>query len=175
MPTQSQPPPAASLGPDNLVNVVDLDGVTWEVTRNYVDGPVGIGEAADLAKQAGMQLPTPALVDAIWRAADLKLLPLPRKNEVSQAVFDDQKRRISEQIGDREFQLVAGQFKDVVTVNGFPQLYGWHVEDGRNVGIPLHKPVTPGPGKVIQPPSGKAHGLFFKDYSQGVRLVRRVG
>jgi hypothetical protein len=157
--------------PENLVEVI-LDGIPWLVAPDYI-GPVGIGEAADIAKASGFELPTPALVDAIWRQADLKLLPLPRQNIVTQAVFDDQKRRITEQIAGRPFRLLGGSFKDVVVVNGFPQLYGWHVEDGKNIGIPLHAPVTKGPGRVIQPPSGKAHGMFFKDYSQGVRLVKR--
>ncbi len=157
---------------ENLVPV-ELNGETWLVAPDYI-GPIGIGEAADLAKASGMELPSPELVDAIWRQADLKLLPMPRNNVVSQAVFDDQKRKIQEQIAGRPFSLVAGSFKDVVIRNNFPQLYGWHVEDGKNVGIPLHAPVTPGPGRVIQPPSGKAHGLFFKDYSQGLRLVKKA-
>jgi len=154
---------------------VKLGDETWLVSRDYI-GPIGIGEAADLAKSLGMQLPTPALVDAIWRQADLKLLPMPRNNVVSQAVFDDQARKIQEQIAGRSFTLLGGAFKDIVVGSDkFPQLYGWHVEDGKTVaGIPLLKPITPGAGKIIQPLSGHAHGLFFKDYSQGLRLVKRI-
>ncbi len=166
---------AASISlPNNLVQV-QLGNDVWMVAPEYI-GPIGIGEAADLAKSLGMELPTPALVDAIWRQADLKLLPMPRQNIVSQAVFDDQKRKIQEQIAGRSFTLLGGCFKDIVVgADKFPQLYGWHVEDGKTVpGIPLHKTVTAGPGKVIQPLSGHAHGLFFKDYSQGVRLVKKV-
>ncbi len=162
---------------DNLVPVV-FNGEVWLVTPDYI-GPVGINEAAALAAKAGMQLPTPGLVDAIWRQADLKLLPQPRNNVISQAVFDDQVQRIQKQIDGRPFTLLGGSFKDVVTVNGHPEIYGWHVEDGKSVaGVPTLTPSTPGPGRVIQPRSGKAHDqpgpIGFKDYSQGVRLVRKA-
>jgi len=159
--------------PGDLVEV-DLKGETWLVAPDYI-GPIGIGEAAAMAASLGFELPSPELVDAIWRQADLKLKPRPRNNVISQAVFDDQKRVIAEQIGGRPFTLLGGSFKDIVQVGGHPQLYGWHVEDGETVaGVPLHKPVTPGPGKIIQPRSGNVHSLGFKDYSQGVRLVRRA-
>lgn len=164
----------------DAVVVTDAQGVAWLVAPDYI-GPVGIGEAAKIAKDAGGELPTPALVDAIWRAADLKLVPMPRNNIVSQAVFDDQKERIRQQIGGRSFTLLSGSFKDVVAQpDGFPGLYGWFVSDEEapafkaKYGIPLLNPKTPGPGKIIQPMSGHAHGLFFKDYSQGVRLVKRA-
>jgi hypothetical protein len=163
---------------DNLITV-KLGNETWEVAPDYI-GPIGIGEAADLAKSMGFELPSPALVDAIWRQADLKLLPMPRQNIVSQAVFDDQKRKIQEQVGGRDFTLLGGTFKDIVQVGGKPQLYGWHVEDSREAeftaktGVPLHKPFSQGPGRIIQGPSGGVHSVGFKDYSQGLRLVRRV-
>jgi hypothetical protein len=162
---------------DNLVPVV-FNGEVWLVAPDYI-GPVGINEAAALAAKAGMQLPSPGLVDAIWRQADLKLLPLPRNNVISQAVFDDQVQRIQKQIDGRPFTLLGGSFKDVVSVNGHPEIYGWHVEDGKSVaGVPTHAPVTPGPGRVIQPRSGKAHDLpgpiGFKDYAGGLRLVRKA-
>lgn len=162
---------------DNLVPVV-FNGEVWLVTPDYI-GPIGINEAANIAARAGMQLPSPGLVDAIWRQADLKLLPQPRNNVISQAVFDDQVRRIQGQIAGRPFTLLGGSFKDVVSVNGHPEIYGWHVEDGKSVaGVPTLAPVTPGPGRVIQPRSGARHDqsgpIGFKDYSQGVRLVRKA-
>lgn len=162
---------------DNLVPVV-FNGEVWLVAPDYI-GPIGINEAAALAAKAGMQLPSPGLVDAIWRQADLKLLPQPRANVISQAVFDDQVQRIQKQIDGRPFTLLGGSFKDVVSVNGHPEIYGWHVEDGKTVaGVPTLAPVTPGPGRVIQPRSGARHDqggpIGFKDYSQGVRLVRKA-
>lgn len=185
------PPPttADGLPPDAMAQPAELIPVdltlpngskeTWLVARDYI-GPIGINEAKTLAESLGFTLPTPALVDAIWRQADLKLLPMPRNNVISQAVFDDQKNKIQAQIAGRGFQLLGGSFKDVV--NGGrakPDIYGWHVEDGKTVpGIPLLNPVTPGPGKIIQPFSGGAHDLNspigYKDYSQGLRLVKRA-
>ncbi len=162
---------------DNLVPVV-FNGEVWLVAPDYI-GPIGINEAAALAAKLGMQLPSPGLVDAIWRQADLKLLPQPRNNVISQAVFDDQVQQIRKQIAGRPFTLLGGSFKDVVLVNGHPEIYGWHVEDGKTVaGVPTLPPSTPGPGRIIQPKSGKAHDLpgpiGFKDYAGGLRLVMRA-
>lgn len=158
---------------------VPLGNETWLVARDYI-GPVGIGEAAGMAKAAGFELPSPALVDAIWRQADLKVLPPTRaKNETTQAVYDDQKARIAALIASAEAtngkaKLIGGTYKDIVQVGGLPQLYGWHVEDGKSIGVALHAPFTPGPGKIVQGPSGSRHGQFYKDYSQGVRFVKRM-
>lgn len=164
-----------------MVPVTLPNGEVWEVTKDYVAGPVGINEAATIVKNLGLELPSPALVDAIWRQADLKLVPLPRNNVISQAVFDDQVAKIEAQKAGKDFTLVGGQFKDVVNNSGHTEIYGWHVdvEHGATVpGVPLLSPKTPGPGKIIQPPSGKAHDqpgpVGFKDYSQGARGVRRI-
>ena len=165
-----------SLTSDNTDFVpVVLNGITWLVAKDYI-GPIGIGEAAELAKKLGFELPSPALVDAIWRQADLKLMPMTRwPNVVSEATFADQQKRISNAIDDRSYTLLGGAYKDIVQVGGHPQLYGWHVEDGKSVaGVPLHNPVTPGTGKIIQGPSGGAHDMNWKDYSQGLRLVKRA-
>jgi hypothetical protein len=168
-----------TLSPDNLVPVV-FNGEVWLVAPDYV-GPIGINEAVTLAQSNGFTLPSPGLVDAIWRQADLKVVPLPRQNIISQAVFDDQKARIAAQVGGRDFTLLGGSFKDVVLVNGRPSIYGWHVdvEHGATVpGVPLLSPITAGPGKIIQPFAGGAHDqpgpIGFKDYSQGARLVKRA-
>ncbi len=164
---------------DNLVPVV-FNGEVWLVTPDYI-GPIGINEAVTLAKNAGFELPTPGLVDAIWRQADLKLVPLPRENVISQAVFDDQRRKILAQVAGRDFTLLGGSYKDVVMMGGKPSIYGWSVdvEHGATVpGVPLHKPFTPGPGMIIQPFAGGVHDqpgpIGFKDYSMGARLVRRA-
>jgi len=159
----------------NAVTVHTPDGTAWLVAPDYV-GPVSAGQAEAMAKAVGGELPSPALVDAIWRQADLKILPPVRaQNIVSAAVFADQKARIQNLIGDKSFTLLGGTYKDIVTLGGHAQLYGWHVEDGKSVaGVPLHSPFTPGPGKIIQGPSGGAHSPDFIDYSQGVRLVKRA-
>lgn len=159
----------------DAVTVHTPDGIAWLVAPDYI-GPVSAGQAEAMAKAAGGELPSPALVDAIWRQADFKIVPPVRaQNIVSAAVFADQKARIQNLIGDKPFTLLGGTYKDIVQLGGKPQLYGWHVEDGKSVaGVPLHSPFTPGPGKIIQGPSGGAHNTSFIDYSQGVRLVRRA-
>ena len=141
---------------------VECDGVVYDVASDYLY-PVGIGEAITIAYEAGYELPTPELVDAIWKQADLRLAPMPRAHDgtpqtmASEAVYADQKRNIEEQIAGRDFVLLAGSHKDVVTKGGRVGLYGWHRLDGR----------------VIQP-FFAGHARAWKDYSQGLRLVRRV-
>jgi hypothetical protein len=143
---------------------VMYNGQEWEVSPSYI-APVGIGEAAELAEANGAQLPVPGLVDAIWKAADLKVAPLPRQHDgtpatmASQAAFDDQYARIQKQIAGRSYRLLAGTHKDVVRDprTGKLGLYGWHQLDG----------------SVIQP-LFTGHSEAWIDYSQGLRLVRPV-
>ncbi len=63
-------------------------------------------------------------------------------------------------VGDRDlgddFKLLAGAYKDVVKLNGKVGLYGWQTASGA----------------CLQPFFG-GHALAWKDYSQGLRLVRR--
>lgn len=140
------------------------DGQVWEVTRRHV-GPIGIGEALAMAQAEGLDLPSPAVVDMLWQCADLKISPHPRSfarwtmDEMSNAaVLSDQLAHIEGQVAGRGFVLLAGAFKDVVRgPDGLVGLYGWHQLDGR----------------VIQP-YFTGHGLEWKDYSQGLRLVRRI-
>ena len=176
--------------PANMVPV-DFNGETWLVSPSYI-GPAGIGAAASLAQSLGLSLPSPGLVDAIWRAADLKLTPPIRNSDgtpktmSSPAVYEAQRARIEALIAGRPFRLLAGTHKDIVMGDaqsassaggeglkvGKVGLYGWHSEVPVP-GIKLHAPVTGGPGRVIQQPFG-GHGLDWEDYSQGLRLVRRA-
>lgn len=163
---------------------VEWNSSLWEVATTYV-GPVAIGEALDLAEAAGFTLPEPGLVDAIWAAADAKMLPLPRSHDgtpktmASVAAYEDQARRHIEQLqAHGPFALVDGQFKNVVKLpNGKLALYGWHVAVERilewKARTPLHLPVTKGlEARVVQPVFG-GHGYSWEDYSQGCRMVRR--
>lgn len=163
---------------------VELDGVLWSVAPMYV-APVAIGKAARLAEVCGCELPTPALVDAIWRAADLQIVPIVRSvangllrdwgpSMDAPATHANQAHRLNVAIGERPYTLLAGAFKDVVDIDGELGLYGWHVADGVAVDVATHPPATPGPGRVIQQPNAKAHGPGYRDYSQGLRLVRRL-
>lgn len=146
---------------------VEYGDETWLVSPIYI-APVGIGEAEDLARDLGYELPTPGLVDAIWQQADMKIngwnvadvahghdgTPATMNSPVLHAKVA---AYIASQIT-RPYRLLAGAFKDVVqNVNGTVGLYGWHGADG--------KPVQPFYG---------GHARAWKDYSQGLRLVRRA-
>jgi len=172
----------------DFVKVTLPNGDEWEVAPEYI-GPVGIGEAADIAKSKGLTLPNAELVDAIFNAADLKIEPPVRSHDgtprtmSSPATYEAQRLRIEGLVNGRKYRLLAGTHKDVVLLpNGKPGLYGWNVEDGtgftKRAGIPTHAvrgasgaPVKA--GRVIQQEFG-GHGLDWKDYSQGLRLVRPV-
>jgi len=154
-------PPPDSEARLSWVRILDSQGVPWEVAPLYVGG-VSLGQAVQLAADSGCVLPSPDLVDCIWRAADLKVAPLPRtfrlwnaEEMAGQATLKDQAGRIAKQIEGKTFRLLAGTHKDVVSVDGRIGLYGWHRLDG-----------TP-----IQP-LFFGHALAWRDYSQGLRMVR---
>lgn len=138
---------------------VECNGVTWLVAPHYI-APVGIGQAVELAAANGCELPSPELVDAIWKAADLRLAPLPQRHDGSikgmATAYAAQEERIRAQIAGRSYRLLAGTHKDVCIRGGKVGLYGWTCPDGR----------------VIQP-FYAGHALSWKDGSQGLRLVRR--
>lgn len=149
---------------------VQLDGETWAVAPIYVPF-VGIGQAEELARALGCELPSPELVDAVWKAADLKLDASvfvradhdgTMTSMSSPELLQKQAERIAREVGSRslgrDFLLLAGPFKDVVkTRDGRLGLYGWHRASG----------------VVIQPFYG-GHARGWIDYSQGLRLCRRV-
>ncbi len=152
----------------DFVEVVHA-GVIWLVCPVYV-APIGIGQAKDLAAKFGCELPSPELVDAIWKQADLKIDG--NKMVFSAADGNDFTMRTmnapethaltAEKLGalvtayGKPYKLLAGAFKDVVMSGGRPGLYGWHQANG----------------KVIQP-FYAGHALSWADYSQALRLVRR--
>jgi hypothetical protein len=145
---------------------VKSDGIWWLVASTYL-APVGIGEAVALARAKECELPSPRLVDAIWEHADLKLdATTLRRSDFTQwtqeemeapAVIADQARRIEEAIRGRAFRLLAGSHKDVVRApDGRIGIYGWQRPNGR----PLQ-------------PFYAEHAATWRDYSQGLRLVKR--
>lgn len=167
-----------SLPPIEDWPIVSDGTIEWRVAPDYL-APVGIGEAAALAQELGTELPTPALVDAIWKAADLKLEPQPRgalshppsdftaKTMNSPEAIADQaaiiQRQVLEQRSDGNFQLLAGSHKDVVVKDGKLGIYGWHHLNGKVIqGFFAGHSTTDPPG------------IGWKDYSQGLRLVRRA-
>lgn len=159
--------PSDPVWPVEEWSVVTCDGVDWLVAPDVI-APVAIGQAADIAKASGCELPSPRLVDAIWKAADLKIdprdptcqltrIPTTPSNMTSPAAYANQAMRVAAAIAGRAFVLVSGTHKDVVSKDGVIGLYGWVQKNG----VPIQ-------------PFFAGHALSYCDYSQSVRLCRRV-
>jgi hypothetical protein len=144
---------------------IQFQGKEIEVSSDYYmeDGirmPVDVPKALKIAKQYNATLPTKEIIDAIWNAADLKLAPLtlpPGPAMTTLEYFRRHNSLIQDQIGGKEFKLVAGHKKDILQPlrPGRVTIYGWHRLNG----------------KPIQPVSD-VHGEYYADYSHGLRLVR---
>lgn len=167
--TISQP-----VGPVSSWPIVECDGERWHVAPVYV-APVARADLPALCDAWGCEVPTSALVDAIWRAADLRLNPhaLMRnfriaKDMASPEAYASQRRAIEREIqrvtGGRggqqlpSWEILAGTHKDfAILPGGRTDLYGWHLLSG----VPIEKGAT-------------SHNEAYVDYSQGWRPVRRV-
>lgn len=136
--------------------------------RDFVRVPMGLAAAARIANETGFLLPTPKMVDGIFRQARVRLAPRPMKPTAqmeSTAYLLEHNRTLDAQraeVGEQLTELTAGQKKDIVLTNrlrskpGRVAIYGWHRPNG----------------KPIQPLS-TVHGAAYADYSHGVRLVSR--
>lgn len=152
----------------------DREIVAW-VMADYVsvgadsDGlrvPLSPGAAQEIADASGMVLPTPKVVDAIWKAAKLRLKPQPISPSaamITVPVFMEHHGLIEAQLQALDWragQLIAGHKKDVVLCQGLSKavgkvaIYGWHRADGRPI-QPLYL----------------GHTHRHVDYSHGVRLL----
>lgn len=151
-----------SVAPDYLAVGSDED---------YFLTPLTPTTAQAIADRLGCVLPTRKLVDAIYRAAPLKLAPAPIPPSDAMTtvpVFAQHNVTVREQrtaaaaahpLG----TLVAGHKKDIVLTPqladapGKVAIYGWHKPEGTAT-QPLHL----------------GHTASWVDYSHGVRLVRRA-
>jgi hypothetical protein len=152
------------------VIAVSPDYVCVGSDEDYWLAPLTPVVAQVLADELGCVLPTRKMVDAIWRAAVLKMEPRPIPPSAamtSAAVFSDHNATVRAQRGERAENfplgaLVAGHKKDVVissrlaTSPGKVAIYGWHRADGTAI-QPLYL----------------GHAATWADYSHGVRLVRK--
>ena len=145
-------------------------------------GPFRIGEAVKLAAMKGWVVPTRALSDAIWQAADLKVMPRPMahdgtpKTMFSQDTIARHKAFVEKQIDGRDFKLLSGDHKDIVVEHGKAGIYGWHVAEGDalKLGIPTYTPVTKGLGARIVQPWPSPHDDAWGDYSQYLHPVKEL-
>lgn len=160
-------------GPVESWPIVELDGERWHVAPVYV-APVARADLPALCDAWGCEVPTSALVDAIWRAADLRLNPyglmrnfrIP-KDMASPEAYASQRRAIEREVARLTSHnwaevpagmLIVGTHKDfAILPGGRTDLYGWHLLSG----VPIEKGAT-------------SHNETYVDYSQGWRPVKRV-
>ena len=135
--------------------------------EDFVRFPASFDTASVVARAFGFVLPTTAIVDAIYRQAQLRLAPLtmnPTQAMTSTAYFAEHDRQIRAQMLQLSphplGELAAGHKKDYVLTNRLAQaqsqeaIYGWH----RAIDAPIQ-------------PLSLVHGARYADYSHGVRLV----
>jgi hypothetical protein len=137
--------------------------------RDFLRIPMNLHSATEVATRFGFVLPTPKMVDAIYRQSRAHLTPQPMQAGPQMRSTDyylRHNRRIAEQrlrLGITLGALISGHKKDVVISNRLAThpdriaIYGWHKPDG----------------KPIQPLS-TVHGVNYADYSHGIRLVSDV-
>jgi hypothetical protein len=145
--------------PDYLVAGSDSDWVQLPLTPQT---------AQRIADRLDASLPTPAMVDAIWRVAVGRLGPdsiAPSPAMTTVPVFAEHNRMVHRKRAASHAPfgaLVAGNQKDVVLtarLDSLPHrvaIYGWHLPDGRPI-----QPLYTG------------HGNRWVDYSHGIRLIAR--
>jgi len=134
--------------------------------HDFVFVPMGLEAALEVAGRFGFGLPTPELVDAIYRESTVRLAPLPLppgEQMRSTAYFVYHNDLIAQQrsaLGAAVGELTAGHKKDLVLSSrlwlmpGRVAIYGWHRE--------FDEPIQP---------LSLVHGARYADYSHGVRLV----
>ncbi|MGA2750402.1 MAG: hypothetical protein ABSG59_16630 [Verrucomicrobiota bacterium] len=167
------------LCPVGVTNIIDgaTNSAIFFVTADYLGvgadddffrAPMTPGTAQRIADQLGCLLPTPKMVDAIYRAAEVKLTPAPIAPSAAMTtvpVFVAHNEMVrTQRLESIEAHppgaLVAGHQKDVVICAklaaspGKVAIYGWH----RTNGVPIQ-------------PLYLGHADTWVDYSHGVRLV----
>jgi hypothetical protein len=164
--------------------VRQLDGrehrVAYQVAPDYLAlgsdadhflAPISPMLAQSLADEFGWMLPTRQMVNDIYLAATVKLVPTtiaPSEEMTTVPVFQQHNEMVKRQLQEAMKQhplgaLVAGHKKDVVITTrlaaapGKVAIYGWH----QAVGKPIQ-------------PLYLGHTNAWVDYSQGVRFVQRA-
>lgn len=146
-------------GNNHFTAFVTSDYLAVGNDTDYLRTPLTPMTAQRIANLLACSLPTPAVVDAIWHAADVKLAPEPMSpgpEMTTVAAFARHHALIQQQLGSRS-GLIAGHKKDVVAVSGLTNrvaLYGWHQTNG----VPIQPLYT-------------RHAATWVDYSHGIRLV----
>jgi hypothetical protein len=136
--------------------------------EDFIRMPMTSAAAQRIADLTETMLPTPKLVDDIYRQAEAKLPPSyidggPTDDEIADFLFHHEKlEKNRKSRGYPLGVLTAGDKKDIVLCGRMRErpervaIYGWHKNEG----------------DVIQPLS-TTHSCRYADYSHGVRLVDR--
>jgi hypothetical protein len=131
--------------------------------RDFVRIPMNPHTAQAFCDAFGFVLPTPKMVDDIWRDAISKIIPQPlTQSREDPLTFLAHSRMIEDQIaGQYPGELRAGHKKDVVITSRLSErpkrvaIYGWHFPSGEPI-----QPLT-----IV-------HADWYVDYSHGIRPVK---
>ena len=130
--------------------------------RNWARVPITPMAAQKIADVYACFLPTPRMVDAIYKASTLKLAPVPMYAFRDSTITMWQHHLIIEGQRKNKKGLISGIKKDVVLSNKVLEhakpnrvaIYGWHTLDEKPI-----QPVYAG------------HVNWYVDYSHGIRLI----
>jgi len=163
----------AAVDAPTWVPVILSPQVKIMVSADYVAAqgvrvPLWPSTAQRVADRFGAMLPTKALVDAIWRAATVKVAPrsmTPRADASrdSNKLLAEHEALVNAAIAGRT-GLIDGDKKSIIVGRSIPTtpgkvfIYGWH----RLNGVP------------VQPVFGGHSSTYGADYSHGTRLVSRT-
>jgi hypothetical protein len=116
----------------------------------------------------GCLLPTKKIADQIWQAADLKLMPQTMGGNyqmITTQTLMDHNSVIEKQRAGRNFNIITGHKKDIVSTNHLLvdrtrlAIYGWFYPTGQAIQGPT--------------PNSASHDVNYQDYSSSIRLVSR--
>jgi hypothetical protein len=132
---------------------------------DFVRVPMNPHTAQAFCDAFGFVLPTPKMVDDIWREALSKIIPQPlTQSREDPSTFLTHNRMIEDQIAGQYLgELRAGHKKDVVITNRLNErpnriaIYGWQFPSGEPI-----QPLT------------TVHADWYVDYSHGIRPVART-
>lgn len=131
---------------------------------NWARVPITPIAAQQIADAYGCFLPTPSMVDAIYKASTVKLAPVPMYAFRDSTITMWQHHLMIEGQRKNKKGLISGIKKDVVLSNKVLEhqrpnrvaIYGWHTLDGKPI-----QPVYAG------------HVNWYVDYSHGIRLIAK--
>lgn len=165
----------AAVDAPTWVDVPVGQGIVLRVSSDYVQAqgirvPLWPSTAQRVADRFGAMLPTKRLVDAIWRAATVKVSPHPMTPGPNQHIDDNRILAAHEAIVDAQVAnrpgLRDGMLKSIVVGRSIATpsgrlavwIYGWHRPDGT----------------AVQPVFGGHSKTYGADYSHGTRLISRT-